>query len=410
MKSKSIWINLSMAGLCTVGVLGFLLRCKVVFAMPFINYNHLLEAHSHFTFGGWVTLILLTLMTSELLPANLSNRKMYYQVLGGITVSAWCMLITFFAKGYDPLSIISSTLFIIFTYIFGYVFIRDILKSNLPRHVRLLAISSVISLITSSFGTFIIAYVYFNHSLDAMLYRNALFTYLHFTYNGFFSLSIFAIFFNFINTAISDNLRKGIAQFSYVLIISLVPSLFLSYLWQDPNTIFRILAITGSIITSVAFFLIVKISKSLNQLMRAKKSLIRFLFAISIGSFILKLFLQCFTIFPVIGNAIFGNRPIIMGFLHLVFLAFCTFFILGYWVEQNIIDYNRKLTRIALALFSIAVLCNEVLLITQGLITMFIPGSTIFLWLLWVVSIFLFLGTILIAIARYQTIQQRNNH
>ena len=55
------WIDLSILNLCIVALLGMVLRSKIVFALPFINYNHLLEAHSHFTFGGWVTLILMSL-------------------------------------------------------------------------------------------------------------------------------------------------------------------------------------------------------------------------------------------------------------------------------------------------------------------------------------------------------------
>ncbi|HEY4936692.1 MAG TPA: hypothetical protein VII44_08935, partial [Puia sp.] len=89
------WINLSILNLCIVALLGMVLRSKIVFALPFINYNHLLEAHSHFTFGGWVTLILMALFIYELLPESVSQRPLYKWLLGSIATCAWGMLVAF---------------------------------------------------------------------------------------------------------------------------------------------------------------------------------------------------------------------------------------------------------------------------------------------------------------------------
>src|ERR1700738_4260165 len=112
MANKDKWIDLSILGLCTVALSGLVLRSKIVFALPFINYNHLLEAHSHFTLGGWVTLGLMVLLIYELLPAPFNKRPVYQWLLGGIVLSTWGMLIAFLLGGYCLLSIILSTLFI----------------------------------------------------------------------------------------------------------------------------------------------------------------------------------------------------------------------------------------------------------------------------------------------------------
>lgn len=402
MNYKKIWVNVSLAGLCTVGLLGLSLRSKIVFSIPFINYNHLVEAHSRFTFSGWVTLVLMTLMSTELLPGT-ENKKKYNWLLAAVAITSWCLLIVFLWKGYNALSIAVSIVFIALTYIFGYVFTRDIMKAALSRGVRWLAVSSVACLIISSFALFIIDYIYFSNSFEAILYRDCLFTYLHFQYNGFFSLAILALLFNHVGNDISAAAKKNINSFVIVLLISLIPSLFLSYLWQDPNKLFRIIAIAGSIFVLISCIFFIRVSFSLRSSFKKGKPLIRFLIILSLGSFVLKLFLQCFTIFPVIGNAIFGNRPIIMGFLHLVFLGFVSLFILSFFAEKQLLDYNKKVTKTGLIVFATGVLFNELLLMSQGLITMFIPGSILFPWLLWVAAIWLFTGTILIAVARVQT-------
>jgi hypothetical protein len=403
MTKKSKWIDIAIFNLVVVALLGVVLRSKILFALPLINYNHLLEGHSHFTFGGWVTLVIMALMVYELLPAAFHKKIIYQWILAGIALSAWGTLITFFLEGYSTISIIFSLVFILLTYIFSIIFIRDIIKAKSGRPVLLLAISSMACLILSSAGTFIITYIYFTKSFEAFLYRDALFTYLHFQYNGFFSLAIFALLFNHLSKNITEKTQKNMYRFSVVLCLSIIPSLFLSYLWQDPKLVFRVIAIAGSLLLLLSCILFILFSGSSLSSYRQEKPVIRFLIFLSMSAFLLKLFLQCFTIFPVIGNAIFGNRPIIMGFLHLVFLGFVTLFILAFFAKTNLLDTTKASTRIALITLAVAVIFNEALLIAQGLTTMFIPGSVLFPWLLLFAGAGLFAGTILIVIARIQT-------
>ncbi len=400
------WVDLSILSLCTVALLGMILRSKTVFALPFINYNNLLEAHSHFSFGGWVTLILLALFVYELLPETLSRRPLYQWLLGSIALCAWGMLITFMIWGYNNVSNITSLIYVLLSYVFGYNLIRDLLKAKLETSVALLAVSSIICLIISSSGPFLITYIVFTKSFDAFLYRNALFTYLHFQYNGFFTLAVFALLFKLTGQNTSGKSGKYIYQFSLVLCTSIIPSLFLSYLWQDPNLWYRIIAVAGSLLLIFCFYLFIRSAWSLRTIYRNETGVTRFLVLLSLGFFMLKIFLQCFTIFPVIGNMIFGNRPVIMGFLHLVFLGFVTLFILACFSKKGLLNSKIKLTNIALIFFAIAVILNEVLLITQGLASLFIAGSIVFPWLLWATGILLFTGSLLIASARFQTKKQ----
>jgi hypothetical protein len=397
------WIDLSILNLCIVALLGMVLRSKIVFSLPFINYNHLLEAHSHFTFGGWVTLILMALFIYELLPESVSQRRIYQWFLGCIAACAWGMLVAFALRGYSTISITLSLCFVFLTYLFGVIFIKDLRKAKLASCVKLLAVSSILYLILSSSGVIIITYIYFTKSFNAIFYRDALFTYLHFQYNGFFTLAIFALLFNLIDKKTSVKTKRNICRFSITLCISIIPSLFLSYLWQDPNIWLRIIAIIGSILILLCFYFFMICALSLRTIYKEEKPVLRFLVCLSMGSFMLKIFLQSLTIFPVIGDAIFGNRPIIMGFLHLVFLGFVTLFILAYFIKKGLLNSQIKSTGIAAIVFAGAVILNEVFLISQGFAVMFINGSSVFPWLLWTTGALLFIGSILIAIARGQT-------
>jgi len=192
-------------------------------------------------------------------------------------------------------------------------------------------------------------------------------------------------------------------RFSVMLVISIIPSLFLSFLWQDPHNFLRVMAIAGCLLVLISFLLFNALSVSLFQVFRSDPPLIRILSFLSMSAFALKLILQCLTIFPVIGNAVFGDRPIIIGFLHMVFLVFVSLFLLAYFATENFLDIKNKFTRTALVVFATGVLFNELTLMTQGLGVMFIKGSYLFPWLLLGAAIWMFTGALLIGIARRKT-------
>ena len=75
--SKNFWLIISLANLLIVASLGVLLRSKILFPIPFLDYSSILHAHSHFAFGGWVTLALLSLITYEILPEKFNRNKKY---------------------------------------------------------------------------------------------------------------------------------------------------------------------------------------------------------------------------------------------------------------------------------------------------------------------------------------------
>jgi hypothetical protein len=400
MKNKKFWINLSLLNLFVVAFLGMILRSKILFSIPFIDYNNLLDGHGHFAFGGWVTLVLMVLMVYELLPATLYLRTIYQWLLGGLFISSWGLLLSYIFSGTGFFSNFFSTLFIGFTYVIGYYFIRDMRKTQVDKTVRLLSVIAIVCLILSSTGPLGLAYLFGIKSLKAILYRDALFTYLHLNYNGFFTLAVFALLFSKIETKITEEAKRNIHRFSVLLSVSIIPSLFLSYLWHNPNDLFRVIAISGSILLLLSFTWFIISTLSIMNIYKAAPPIVRHLGLLSMTAFMLKLILQSCTIFPPVGNAVFGDRPIIIGFLHLVFLVFVSLFILAYLGQRGELSVKDNFTRIAFLVFTFGVVSNEAFLMAQGLGVMLFISSSLFPWLLWITSIILFAGALLIGIAR----------
>lgn len=401
-KKTKIWIGIALINLCIVALLGFILRSKIVFSIPFIDFKYLLHAHSHYAFGGWVTLALLWLMAGEILPQSMNKSKLYKWMLSGIVVTAAGMLLAFPFQGYGLYSILFSVLFILATYGYSYVFIRDIIKTKNSRPVKTLAISALVYLVLSSVGPFVLAYLMASKSNNVFLYRDSVYTYLHLQYNGFFTLAILALFFNRLEHRMPIAKEVTLYRFAIVNVITVIPSMFLSYLWHYPDMGFRMIAIAGSLllIVSIVYFLFTV--RAVAGALKEMNKTVLVIGSISFGAFVLKMLMQTFTVFPAIGELVFANRPMIIGFLHLVLLGFVSLYLIAHFLHAGYLKPG-KTTNIAVMVFASAVVFNEVILMMQGLGVMLMTSSNIYPWMLWVTGGGLLAGACMLAYSFYST-------
>ena len=397
---KQFWLTIALMNLCIVALLGVTLRSKILFSLPGIDFKYVLHAHSHFAFGGWITLALMSLMIYEILPGSLYARKSYQWFLWGILFNAVGMLISFIIQGYAFFSILFSTLFIFVTYAFSYVFIRDILKSKIEKAVSILSISSVICLAVSSVGPFTLAYILATHSHNTLLYRDSIYTYLHLQYNGFFTLAVFALLFNTICKNFTTDQLSRTRKTAALLSLSILPSLFISYLWHYSNIFVTTLSIIGcvSIIAAIAYLLITL--RAVSTHFASVPRFIRSIGLLSITAFLLKSLLQTGTVIPSLGKLVYGDRAIIIGYLHLVLLGFISLYIIAHLLYSGILNAASTFTRIAVRVFAGAVIANQTILMVQGFGNMLMVSNSIYAWLLWGISIFLFTGALMITISR----------
>jgi len=402
MNSKKIWVNLSITNLCIVAGLGVLMRSKMIFNLPWIDYNRLVDTHGHFAFTGWVTLALITLMVYEL-PGSLYNKKIYQYLLGAIFLCSWA---TLFTSPFEKCKILSeyiSFIYILFTYVFAWIFSKDIQKTSANRTVKLLSVSSLICLVLSSFGAIMLAWLFAIKSLNSILYRDALFGYLHLQYNGFFTLSVFALIYNKVVSTTTEKSRKNIHRFAVLLCLSVLPSMFLTFLWHETTLVFHLISAAGCILLLLCLGMFIISAPLLMKEFNMIKPAIRYMAILSVSAFLVKMFLQSLTFIESINVLVFGNRPMIMCFLHLVFLGFVSLFIIAYFAQKGFLNTKSPFTRFSLMVFTTAIVLNEILLMLQGLGAMFIAGNTLFPWYLWGAGILLLIGALLIALARMRT-------
>jgi hypothetical protein len=387
MSKKSFWVGLCLLNLCIVAILGVTLRSKIVFSIPLVDYRQVLSAHSHFAFGGWVGLSLMTLLVFNVLPVF---HKKYIWILAGIEISSLGMGLLFPFLGYDSITVTFSSLYIVISFAFAWLFLKDLLKTSVHNSVKLLGVSAIVSMILSSLGPLGLSYILISKSGNSLLYRDSIYTFLHFQYNGFFTLSVFTLVLNEIIKK-RYQINVNAKRFALFLSLSVLPSLFLSMLWHNSSLLY-LLAGIGCILILISLYYFLKVVVEFPWDDFYNKRLALNMWKLAAFSFGLKMALNVGTIFPKLGNAIYGNRPLIIGFLHLVFLGFVSFYILSSLIEDNFFKSKNQQIKFPFLLFGFGIIANESLLMLQGLEILFKTNSTLYSWLLWGVSIILFMG------------------
>ncbi len=300
------------AMLCFVvlSLLGVVLRLVHVFSLPALNYLFLLHAHSHFAFAGWMFLAITILMTA--FSEDKKEQKRFGRIFILTLISAFGMLFSFSVQGYKPVSISFSTLFIIVTYLFSWHFLQSKqLKQNFNIYSLPLLKAALAFLCLSSLGPLALGPLMVLGYKGTVLYQNSIYFYLHFQLNGWMLLATLGLLANTCLEELKDgsgNLRRQLKLFAW----STIPAYLIFTLWSRPALPVYLLSFLATGLNLGSWIAIV---------IRSKKLRISFLARIAVTALSLKLIFQVLICVPVIGNWVFGERNLIVGYIHLLTLA-----------------------------------------------------------------------------------------
>ena len=360
------WSRWALFNFVLLALVGVLLRYKILYPLPLVDHKHLLHAHSHFAFAGWVTLALFVCIISVLKPTT-QQQQQFNPILQSQQVSSYGMLLSFPFMGYAPISIAFSTLSILVSFWFVVVAWKMIRTSTNLSIEKKWLYAALLCNVVSAAGTFTLAYLMATKTVQQNWYFGSVYFYLHFQYNGWFLFTIFALFFNQVKQWMTASLIRSSNYFFIALIVSLIPAWFLSMMWMRlPQWMFTVGTVAAfvQLIALVIFvWLFLQLRKQLSQHLHR---FVKWIWLFSASAFALKIILQAFSAIPELNKFAFGIRPIIIGFLHLVLLGFVSLFILGYLIQHKLLVLQNKTAAIGLWLFISAMILNEVLLMGQG--------------------------------------------
>ncbi|MBN8786693.1 MAG: hypothetical protein J0I84_06350 [Terrimonas sp.] len=359
------YTKLALLNLLLVALAGFILRYKILFSLPFIDQKHLLHGHSHFAFSGWVTHVLMLLLMQYLLKQkNEAVFKKYKWVINANLITAYGMLISFPIQGYGLYSIIFSTLSIFVSYVFAYMFWKDL--NSLPEksisHWWIKA--ALLFNILSSVGAFSLAFMMATKTIHQNWYLAAVYFFLHFQYNGWFFFACMGLASAAFLYIIPVPVQKKIF---WLFAAACIPAYVLSALWLPiPQWSFALVVLAAFSQIAGWIIMVQHIKKRFAQIKPLISKNALWLFALSGIALTIKLLLQLGSVIPSLSKLAFGFRPIVIGYLHLILLGVITLFLLAFMmVEKNI--QIKPLALTAVKIFTAGVILNEFLLMLQGI-------------------------------------------
>ncbi|XVJ65954.1 MAG: hypothetical protein HEQ40_07255 [Lacibacter sp.] len=366
-KFYSKWARFALFNFVVLAAVGVLLRYKILFPLPLVDQKHLLHGHSHFAFAGWVSLALYVAVIYILQPSAKVLKQLEW-LLVAQQMSSYGMLFTFPFTGYAAGSIAFSTISISIGYAFAWLVIKEILQRRQPKPENKWLMTGMLCNVVSSLGTFVLAYLMMTKNLSQDWYFGSVYFFLHFQYNGFFLFTIGALFIRSVSKHISAADTLHLNRFFYLLIIALIPAWFLSLMWMRIPGWMYATAATGGLIQLVALFYFVKAIIALKSFFQAElQKHVKWFWLAAALALVIKIVLQALSAVPQLNTYAFGVRPIVIGFLHLVLLVFVSVFIMGYLLQQQLLQVTSPVSKKAGWVFLIAVLSNEVLLMLQGI-------------------------------------------
>ncbi len=356
------WFRAGLFSLTIVALYGLVMRYKIAFDFPFFEQRNLLHAHSHFAFGGWVTHILYCGLSALIRPYVSGRAMRQYEVLIGLNlISSFGMLAAFTIQGYKAVSITFSTLGIVLAILFAVRFIRD--RKKLPKGYPALpwAVMALVLHVLSSAGPFMLAYMMSTKSINADWYLGSVYYYLHFQYNGWFFFGSMALLAG----------RQGfpdLGKYFRIVAVTVFPTLFLSLLWiKIPGWVYWITVVAAVIQLLAWIVLLLENRQGLKQLPQKilHRSWVIWLFYAAIAALSIKFLLQTVSVIPALSQLVFGFRPIVIAYLHLVLLGVYSLFLIGYLKTGGYLT-DSKGVKIAAFGFLGGIFLNELLLAVQG--------------------------------------------
>lgn len=351
-----------------IAFIGTVLRLMPIVDLP-LNYKFLLHTHSHIAFLGWVyTALFAAFLSSFLTPSQQHNKsyKLQFIIAQAATLG---MLFSFPFQGYGAVSITFSTLHILIYYWFAAKILKDVKQNDfISPIVRNFIKAAFLFMIISSLGPFSLGPIMAKTGQGSNLYYNAIYFYLHFQYNGWFTFSIFALFFQLLEIKQINYNKKYAKLFFKFLFIACIPSYFLSVLWVKPGILFYVIALVSAMLQLIALVYFVLLGLELRaKITTTLLNWSKFLVLVVVFSFLLKIILQFFSAFPFFADLAYKLHDLIIAYLHLVLIGFVTFFLMTYFIERNLLKLNAC-TKTGLALLLIGFFTIELILVTQGVL------------------------------------------
>jgi hypothetical protein len=372
MEMRQTWVRLSLFYFFVTAVAGVLLRSILIRPLQGIDYGNLLHAHSHLAILGWGYMALFLLIVHHFV-GDRAQTGVWLKRLFWLTQSAIAgMFVSFVLQGYAFFSILFSTLHILLSYGFAFWVWRHLRRQSAVSGMTPLSSmflkAGLICLVLSSLGPWTLAVLSANHLNGTGLYDAAIYFYLHFQYNGWFTLGLIAVVLRVLEKNRVVIPHKPVMLHFGLYTASLMPSYLLSVLWLTSSPFAYVTAAVGALLQLASALplavLAVRLRSSLAKLYEGWAGKC---FALSFFALFLKMVMEIGVAVPGMSQLIYDSRSVVIGYLHLTLLGFVSFLLLSHYLRNSWLEEARTPERAGYVLLLAGFVMNELVLFLQGL-------------------------------------------
>lgn len=397
-------ITVALGYFLVIAILGLVLRLFFVVDID-LNYRHIVHTHSHIALLGWVYTALSTLIYYCFIDQKNISKK-YRRLFWCTQLTFIGMLISFPLTGYALFSIIFSTLFLLVSYwFFGFIIKHTKQKLKNGNSYKLIKVSFWFMMF-SSIGPWVLGAIMNTLGNTSIWYKNAIYFYLHFQYNGWFIVALIGLFFYQLEKQQIEISKKEFKRFYWLLISSVLLTFCISVLWTKPPIIFNLLGGLGSILQFFAFGYLFKILKPQIKNLSLRTPLTKLVFTTVIVLFALKMLMQLMGAIPYFAHLISVQIDFAIGYLHWTFLGVVSIAILGFLHQFRLITLSKR----SFQLYFIGFVLTEVLIFYKG-ITQWLQNALVtnYYWYLAIASIVITLGILMIFLKQLRVQKSNSN-
>lgn len=293
--------------------LGVLLRLQAVRPVVGLAYGHVLHAHSHVAFLGWIFNAFFALALRLFVPVP--ERGGYIRLFLVTQIAVAGMLFTYPFTGYAAASISFSTLHMVCAGVWAWKLLRRNRAAPAARPFLWIAFGCML---LSGLGPLALGPLAALDLRESPWYLLSIYFYLHFQYNGWFVFFLLAVLLQQLAAGGNNSLQPAARRTAGWLAAGTVLTLALSALWLAPPRWVYVAALAGGAALLMGSVPLWHLARRATGLFRTP--LTRLLAGTALAVLLVKHVLQFVAAWP--GLALLAEqRFVVIGFLHLVFLG-----------------------------------------------------------------------------------------
>lgn len=352
--------------------------------MAWANQKFLMHAHSHFAFAGWVSHALMVLMVMAMFRLRAKDRlpPRYQYITAANLIASFGMLICFTLQGYGLYAIIFSTLSILISFVFAGFAWKDMRLSTIPLVLKYWFKAALFFLLLSALGTFSLVRLMATQQLDPLKQLASVYFYLHFQYNGWFLFACAGLFLYWLYD--STGILAASKKLFWWFFACVIPAYFLSVLWWKAFPTWLYIVVVGTVVLQLGIWIL--FTRGVFSVFRQQSAVqlnptVKLVWTGVVLAVFLKILLQAASVIPSVSQLVYGYRPIVIAYLHLVLLVIISFFILGFAFQMRTLHFSKWVRGSFMGVLA-GTLLNELVLTVQGiggLVRTYIPLANHFL-------------------------------